>query len=248
MHIEFYCSFHANYTSTSSTERADAIYQQSKILDRAISVADAILYPHKSLLDLSTVVARKFQLMHANIIGHRHQFRASASYLLQMDSNNAFVVPTKLLDAVIEMWAWFQDNEDVLFRVSLKLARLPIENIVGILTAPSTSAQRDDLDPMLPRDPRSPLSPPPSSGKSSPFPSIGTKSSPSSPQPRRPVYTGSPPVYKGYSNSLAPPSATKPQISRRGPPPTSPRRFRTQSDDSPYKEMEDSDEDDNPWD
>jgi len=182
-------------------EIADDIYQQSKILDRAISVADAILYPHKSLLDLSTVVARKFQSMHTNIIGHRHQFRPQEP----TSEYSSFVVPMKLLDAVVQMWTWFQANEDVLFRVSLKLARLPIEDIVGILTASSMSAKRDSLNPMLPQ-PSSLMSSQPSSGKSSPFTGHGFRSSPNSPMARRSVQRGSPPVYKGYTRlqSLAP--------------------------------------------
>lgn len=136
-------------------ERVGNICQQSKILDRAISASNAILFPQKSLLDLdlSTDDARKFHSLRANIIGHRLQFRD----LLVQDplKDKPFAVPLKLLDAVNKMWTWFEGNEDVLFRVSLKLARLPIEDIVSTLIAPSTSAEQNNLKPMLPRDPHS---------------------------------------------------------------------------------------------
>ena len=192
-----YSTSYANDITTVPRERATVIYQQSKILDRAISAADAILYPHKSLLDLSTVVARKFQSMHANIIGHRHQFRPCQPYVTDIFTDNSFLVPPKLLDGVIQMWAWFQDNEDVLFRISLTLARLPIDNIVDILTAPSMSAPRDNVDPMLLRDPRTPLSPPPDSSRINPW-DCRTRSDPIGPQfLNRPVYTNPQPVYSG---------------------------------------------------
>jgi hypothetical protein len=144
-------------TVTVELKILDAMYAQSKILDGAIRIADAMLYPNETLLNLSTAVARKFHRMHTDIIGLRHGIRFSEANSSILDPR--FVVPKKAFHAVDEMWTWLHQNGNVLFRVSLKLARLPNENIAGVLTAthPSTDTSRDtSVKPMLPRNPPPP--------------------------------------------------------------------------------------------
>jgi hypothetical protein len=81
----------------------DSLYEQSRILDGAIGVADAMFYPHQSLLDLSTLVARKFQRIHSDIIGLRHEIRPELASHNEM-SVVGMQLPKTLFIAVDQMW------------------------------------------------------------------------------------------------------------------------------------------------
>jgi hypothetical protein len=41
-------------------------------------------------------------------------------------------IPIKLLEAVDRLWTWFEKNDDILFRASLKVVRLRMPDIVDL--------------------------------------------------------------------------------------------------------------------
>jgi len=74
----------------------------------------------------------EFHKLHSDIIGLRQDLGPA--------TNGMWKIPKRLVLAVEKLWTWFEENDDILSRVSLKLARLNVPDVVGMLNKlhPST--------------------------------------------------------------------------------------------------------------
>ena len=127
------------YYST-DIETRDRILDQRDILEMSVSVADIIRFPEKSILVVEGMPQkfRKFyalyNLVHfATVRPMDKENKDSEKWLCEIS-----------LRELDPLWTWFESNEDVLFRVSLLLARMNVEEIDQelIKLRPSSGFQR----------------------------------------------------------------------------------------------------------
>lgn len=126
-----------------NSEICNRILIQRGILEMAVCVADILRFPEKSILVVEGMPQkfRKFYALYSRIhFATIKEGKDNESWLCE--------ISLKELDP---LWTWFETNEDVLFRVSLMLARMNVEDIDQelIKLRPSSGLQR--LSPV--RDP-----------------------------------------------------------------------------------------------
>lgn len=124
--------------------------------------ADSRLYikPDDAEMDfLCTPALTKFHKIHSDIIGLRRRLKRklvegpegyveyprkieldlrvvrkkeAKYYEIPKKEVKYWEIPIKLLEAVDRLWTWFEKNDDILFRASLKVARLRMPDIVDL--------------------------------------------------------------------------------------------------------------------
>ncbi|KAA8569220.1 hypothetical protein EYC84_000887 [Monilinia fructicola] len=99
------------------------IYSQKMILSRAIEVVDAIRFPNRSIQLNITSELRIF-----------HQLWSDITYFKPTRLKVGYEVSQRMVEALEELWGWFRDNNKVLFRISLRIARLDVPDMVKQLT------------------------------------------------------------------------------------------------------------------
>jgi hypothetical protein len=122
-----------------NVETRNKILIQKGILEMAVCVADILRFPEKSILVVEGMPQkfRKFYALYSHInfatIRPDKENKDNESWLCE--------ISLKELDP---LWTWFETNDDVLFRVSLLLARINVENIDQelIKLRPSSGLQR----------------------------------------------------------------------------------------------------------
>ncbi|KUJ22898.1 uncharacterized protein LY89DRAFT_313594 [Mollisia scopiformis] len=125
------------YSTDVSTR--DKILDQRDILEMAVSVADIMRFPEKSILVVEGMPQkfRKFyalyNLVHFATIRPDKESKEGEKWLCEIS-----------LRELDPLWTWFETNEDVLFRVSLLLARMNVEEVDQelIKLRPSSGFQR----------------------------------------------------------------------------------------------------------
>jgi hypothetical protein len=124
---------------TTNVETRNKILVQRGILEMAVCLADILRFPEKSILVVEGMPQkfRKFYALYSHIhfatIRPDKESKDNESWLCE--------ISLKELDP---LWMWFETNEDVLFRVSLLLARMNVEYIDQelIKLRPSSGLQR----------------------------------------------------------------------------------------------------------
>jgi hypothetical protein len=124
---------------TTDVETRDKILKQRDILEMAVCVADILRFPEKSILVIEGM-PQKFTKFFAlyNLI----QFAKIRPDKESKDEEKWLCeISLKELDP---LWTWFETNDDVLFRVSLLLARMNVKDIDQelIKLRPSSGFQR----------------------------------------------------------------------------------------------------------
>ena len=125
----------------------EKILLQINILELTVKIADTIVAPEKSMLVVedSLPILVEFHKLFANLLYLKHCISKEGN----SDENE---IPI-LVEAIDKLWIWFETNLYALYRISLKLARLNVPDIVGVLSPPhlSTTFQRvDSLHPAKP--------------------------------------------------------------------------------------------------
>jgi hypothetical protein len=125
------------YTTDKTTR--DKILGQRDILEIAIKITDIMRFPEKSILvvDGMPQKLREFYALYNSV--HFATIRP-----VNESQNNQKWLVEKSLKEVDPLWTWFENNSDILFRVSLQLARLNVERIDQelIKLRPSSGSQR----------------------------------------------------------------------------------------------------------
>jgi hypothetical protein len=126
------------YYSTDVTTR-DRILNQRDILEMAVCVADILRFPEKSILVVEGM-PQKFQKFYT--FYNQVHF---ANVRLDKESTDVEKWLCEIsLERLDPLWSWFENNDDILFRVSLLLARMNVEYIDQelIKLRPSSGFQR----------------------------------------------------------------------------------------------------------
>ncbi|CZR51308.1 uncharacterized protein PAC_01183 [Phialocephala subalpina] len=123
-----------------NVETRDRILDQRDILEMTVSVADIMRFPEKSILVVEGM-PQKFRKFYAlyNLV----HFATVRPFDKTNKDSEKWLCEISLRE-LDPLWTWFETNDDVLFRVSLLLARMNVEEIDQelIKLRPSSGFQR----------------------------------------------------------------------------------------------------------